>query len=70
MIDGCVIIVNCPILFVEESLLEQLEQARGERREAELRREDLVKRVKQLQNKAQNKRNQGEELLHNSNCCV
>ena len=42
-----------------DALEQQLEDAKSERREAELRREDLVKKAKLLQNKAQNRRNQG-----------
>ena len=44
----------------EEQLLKELELARQERKEIEKKREDLVKKAKNLQTKTQSKRNQGE----------
>lgn len=59
----CIITKNkskkCPILIVEEKLLAELEAAREERKEVERKREELVKKAKQLQHKTTNRRNAG-----------
>ena len=50
---------NFCVQLVSE-LRAELEQVRQERLEAEKRREDLVKKARLVQNKAQQRRNQGQ----------
>ena len=54
---------NNSLSVTEESLMAELSLARSERREIEKRREDLVRKAKQLQTKAAHRRNQGK-------CCT
>ena len=50
--------------FLGQELAEELERLRSERFEAERKREELIKRAKQMQGKSQNKRNQGSSKSH------
>ena len=49
-------------MLVEQLLTDELDRLRSERRAIERRREELVKRAKQLQAKTQSRRNAGERV--------
>lgn len=56
-----VILFHCLLfaVFQDDELREELNQARDERQDLEVKREELVRRAKMLQQKTQGRRNQG-----------